>query len=207
MQSAFQPRPRSDWPRQCSRDPPTVCRRHLVDILRRQLAVRLQRGVAMHLEQRQTQLVRIFQHALVAAVAPLHHLLGAVEGAIEQHQLKPLVSRPDRLEPAGAKRRVALSPAIGDGHRNAAAPARLGNVARLRQCAEERSRLGFRPIACGSPCAVAASLPPPAPVSILPHARTPKEKGPHLRRGRPVLSPSKGPNRSSSLFLWCTETA
>src|SRR6185312_11156680 len=121
----------------------------LVDVLARRLAVGLARRLAVHLQQLQAEVVGIIHHPLLAAVAPLDDLLGPVERPGEQHQLEPLVSAPDRLQPARPERRVHLAPAIGDRHRHAAPAAGFADVARLGERAQELRGLGVRPVAPG----------------------------------------------------------
>ena len=70
----------------------------------------------------------------------------AVERAIEQHQFEPLVRGRDRFEPAGPERRIHFPAPVCDGHRHAAAPAGLADIARIGKRAQEISRLGFRPV-------------------------------------------------------------
>src|SRR4051812_37560532 len=103
----------------------------------------------MHLEQGQTELVRIFEHPLLGAIAPFDQFFGPVEGAVEKHQLEPLISRSNRFEPAGTERRVGLALAIGMGKRNPRLLGRPGHVAGLRQRGQELAFLRLGPVAFG----------------------------------------------------------
>src|SRR5206468_1539642 len=77
-----------------------------VDFLGRHFGVGLDRRVAVHLEQLQTDMVRILQHPLLAAVLPGDDPLGAGEGAVEQDHLQLRIALRDRIDPTGPERRV-----------------------------------------------------------------------------------------------------
>lgn len=110
----------------------------------------LDRRLAVHLQQPQRDMVRIFAHPLFRSVGARHHLLGAVERPLQQHQLQPRVSRGQRAQPFRPELRVHLPPPIGDRHRHPAPPARLADVAGLAKHREEARRLGLRPVALRS---------------------------------------------------------
>src|SRR5690349_18515965 len=111
------------------------------------LALRLDRGLAMHLEKLERDVVWIFPHALLAAVPAGHHPLGAVESALEQHELEPLIGLADRLNPFGPESGVHLAPPVRYRHRHLASAARLADVARLTEHRQECARLRLRPVA------------------------------------------------------------
>src|SRR4051812_37650733 len=159
-----------------------------------ELGRRLDRRVAMHLQQSQTQLVRIFQHPLLAAVAPADHLFGAVERPVEQHELQALVRGGYRLPPPGAERRVALAPPVGDADRHTAAPARLGYVAGLAEYGQESAGLGGGPVPRRRFAHLRLLRPDQRQPRLAPHFVPPTSK-----RAAPLLV--AGPTRNSALFL------
>jgi hypothetical protein len=136
---------------------------------------------------------------LFGPVALGHHPLRAVERPLQKHELKASVGVPQRFDPLSAKARVHLAPPIDDGHRHAASPACLADVARFSEHGQECGGFLLRPVALGLFLELRLLRGDERHLLLPNH--------PFLQKKSGRASEETGPNRNSSLFLSCTESA